>query len=319
MKNLAKTFWNSSTIERFRCHIGLATKLQKTLKQKKFKIGMAILAYERPEYLEICLDSLFHTNLYGYDISFVICDDGSKDPRVKEIIEKERDGKYKIIRKYFPKGPFSAGAAINRAMKEILSIDDFDIIGWADPDVLWHPEWLKHTIKIALWAKENHKDHVLGPFTSFNSSDFVYHRIQGLYESPYGNYLVKRQAGMLNYFYFREDFKKLGFFEENIDDETIMTDKFELLKVRNFCPEVSYIEHIGQDSVLNKLRPEKVKRAMFAINPVEGGWYIPYTKFRKFEPSYYENIQKKFNEIISEIYKRKNTNIFKRILQSIIR
>src|SRR5689334_10571557 len=37
---------------------------------ERFRIGMAVLAHERPDYLEMCLDSLFRTNLCGYDITF---------------------------------------------------------------------------------------------------------------------------------------------------------------------------------------------------------------------------------------------------------
>ena len=319
MRNLPKIFWNSSTVERLKNRVGLGTKLKKELETKNPKIGMAILAYERPEYLEVSLDSLFHTNLYDFDITFFICDDGSQDTKVKQIIEKIRDKKYKIVRWYFEKGPYSAGAAINRATKEMLKYDKFDIIGWADPDVLWHPEWLKKSMDIALWAKANHKEHTLGPFTSFNSSDYIYHRILGIYDSPFGKYLVKRQAGMLNYFYFREDFEKLGYFEETLDDEKIMTEKFEKLKVRNFCTEISYIEHIGQYSVLNKLRPTKYDKAMFAINPVQDGWYIDYRKFREFEPEYYQKIDIGYKEKISELVKRRKTNLVKRVLKSFVK
>jgi FkbM family methyltransferase len=240
--------------------------------KKSFKIGMAVLAHERPDYLEICLDTLFQTNLYNYDITFLLQDDGSKAFRVREIIERPRDSKFKIARSFTPKGPNNAGAAINKAIRQLLDLDVFDIIGWCDPDALFHPEWLNQTIKICLWAKKNHQDHVLGPFSSFNSSDFAYHRIIGTYHSPYGNYVVKRQMGMLNYFYFREDFLKLGFFPENKNDETLMTERLESLGIRNFCTETSYIEHIGQNSVLNQWRPTPVYSAVYGMNLANIGW-----------------------------------------------
>ena len=59
------------------------------------KIGLAVLACERSEYLELCLDSLFNTELYNYDVTFFIQDDGSTDPKVRKIIEKRRE--FKII------------------------------------------------------------------------------------------------------------------------------------------------------------------------------------------------------------------------------
>lgn len=258
-------------LETVRARFGFGTKLSKEVK-KKCRIGMAVLAYERPEYLELCLDSLFKTKLYDYDITFLLNDDGSKNPRVKEIIDKKRDRKYRIIRNYTPKGPNCAGAAINKAVKKLLEIDDFDIIGWCDSDALFHPEWLDQTMKICLWAKKNHKNHILGPFSSFNSSDYLFHRILGTYKSPFGKYVVKRQMGMLNYFYFKDDFIKLGYFPENRDDETLMTEKFERMGVRNFCTYNSYVEHLGQNSVLNQWRPNPIKKAVHGMHLAKGDW-----------------------------------------------
>jgi glycosyltransferase involved in cell wall biosynthesis len=257
--------------EQLHAHSPFAIKLQTRLKPN-FKIGMAVLAHERPEVLELCLDSLFQTNLYDYDITFLIQDDGSTDPRVREIIERERDPRYRIIRAYTPKGHNSWGAAFNKAMRKLMELDNFDIIGSCDSDALFHPEWLDKTIKICLWAKKNHKDHILGPFSSFNSSDYRFHQILGTYKSHDGNYVVKRRMGALNYFYFTTDFLKLGFFEEHKDDETLMTKKFEALRVRSFCTETSYVEHIGRISVLNEWRPTPVRQVVYGMNLVKHGW-----------------------------------------------
>lgn len=236
------------------------------------KIGMAVLAYERAEYLELCLNSLFSTKLYDYDITFLIQDDGSTDPRIREIIERQRDPRYKIVRYFTPKGHNSWGAAFNKAIKKLLEIDDFDIVGSCDSDAIFHPEWLDQTMKICLWAKKNHTEHILGPFSSFNSSDYEFHRILGNYSSPLGNYLVKYRMGALNYFYFTKDLLKLGYFEENKDDETIMTARFDRLKVRSFCTETSYVEHVGHLSVLNQWRPSPVNAAVYGMNLVKTGW-----------------------------------------------
>ena len=265
----------SSFLDRFYANSPFGTKLQKEVKSD-FKIGMAILVHERPELLTLCLDSLFKTNLYNYDITFLIQDDGSTDGEIREIIEKERDSKYKIIRSYTQKGHNSWGAAFNKAMRSLMGIDNFDIIGSCDGDAFFHPEWLDQTMKVCLWAKKNHKNHLLGPFSSFNSSDFIFHQILESYDSPYGRYVVKKRMGALNYFYFREDFIKLGFFEEHKDDETLMTDKFKQMRVRNFCTETSYVEHLGRSSVLDKWRPKTVgNNAAYALNLARQGWEVP--------------------------------------------
>lgn len=258
-------------LEQFRARFGLGFRLHRNLPAHP-KIGFAVLAHERPEYLQMCLDSLFQTELRGWDVTFLIQDDGSTDPRVKEIIETPRDRRYKIVRSYTPKGHNSWGAAFNKAMRKLLAIDDFDIIGSCDGDALFHPEWLDQTLKICLWAKMHHRRHVLGPFSSFNSSDQDFHQVLGRYDSPFGEFVVKVRMGALNYLYFKSDFLKLGYFPEDKDDETLMTKKFSRLKVRNICTNTSYVEHIGQLSVLNQWRPVPVSRAVFGLNLAPVGW-----------------------------------------------
>jgi len=248
-----------------------AIKLKRDVPQRP-RIGMAVLAYERPEYLELCLDSLFRTKLYDYDVTFLLQDDGSTDPRVRELLERPRDPQYKIIQSFTPKGPNFAGAAINKALRRLLELDEFDIVGWCDSDAIHHPEWLKKTMEICLWAKRHHRDQILGPFSSFNSSNQDFHRVLGQYESPHGGYLVKRQMGMLNYFYFREDLLKLGYFAENRDDETVMTEHFERLGVRNYCTEESFVEHAGHISTLNPGRPTPVVNPVYGLNLPREGW-----------------------------------------------
>ncbi len=260
-------------LEKIHARSPFRIKLQTELKTNS-KIGVAVLAHERPDCLELCLDSLFRTKLYDYDITFLIQDDGSTDPRVREIIERERSPLYKIIRDYTPKGHNSWAAAFNKAIRRLMEIDEFGIIGTCDSDALFHPEWLDKTIKICLWAKKNHKDHILGHFSSFNSSDVQFHGVLGTYNSPEGNYVVKRRMGALDYFYYKHDFLKLGFFEEDKDDETLMTQKFEKLGVRNFCTETSYVEHIGRkESILDQWRPFSArKKAVYGLNLAKEGW-----------------------------------------------
>ncbi|MFA6074533.1 MAG: DUF6492 family protein [Negativicutes bacterium] len=238
------------------------------------KIGIAVLCHERPECLELCLDSLFKINLYDYDVTFLLIDDGSQDKKVAEIINKQRLQKYNIVRLFCSKGHNSWGAAFNRAMNELLTIDDFGVVGTCDSDALFHPEWLDKSIKVMIWAKKNHNRHVLGPFSSFNSSDVEFHDWLGVFESPFGKYVVKRRMGALNYLYFKDDFLKLGFFEEDKNDETLMTERFRKLRVRNFCLFDSYIDHIGKrESILDKWRPIPVaENAVYGLNIPSSDW-----------------------------------------------
>jgi hypothetical protein len=77
---------------------------------------------------------------------------------------------------------------------------------------------------------------------------------------------------MLNYFFFKSDFLQIGYFDENSDDETLMTRRLENLGISNFCTNTSYIEHIGQHSILNQWRQTKTSRSVFGMNLVTGGW-----------------------------------------------
>ncbi len=258
--------------------LGTSVQLEKEIKSNKLKIGVAILSCDRPEYLEKCLDSLFKTKLYNYDVTFLISDDGSTNPKVREIISQKRDSKYKIVTNFTPKGHNSWAGAFNKAMKKLLETDDFDVVGTCDDDALFHPEWLNQMIKICRWAKKHHRDHILGPFSAFNSSDLEFHHVLGEYHSPYGNYWVKERMGAVSYFYFKNDFLKLGYYDESRDDETLMTEKFKRLGVRYFCTETSYVEHLGQNSILNQWRPVPVKKAVSGINLVKFGWGVDLEK-----------------------------------------
>jgi len=289
-------YFTNATVDKLNKRWFSSVRLQDTVPDR-FKIGLAVLAHERPEYLELCLDSLFQTKLYDYDITFLIQDDGSKNPRVREIIEREHDPHFKIVRYYTGKGHNSWGAAFNKAMRKLMEIDDFDIIGSCDSDAFFHPEWLDKTMKICIWAKKNHADHILGPFSSFNSSDYLFHKVLGTFHSPHGNYVVKKRMGALNYFYFTNDFKKMGFFDEHRDDETRMTEIFEKFRIRNFSTETSYVEHIGKVSVLNQWRQTPVKNSVYGLNLVTTGWpkeiafieTLGYYKYIKGSPSSCEN------------------------------
>ena len=241
-------------------------------KKPKLKIAMAVLIHERPDYLRKCLDSLFASDIGDFDIRFFLLDDGSVDPEVRSIIEQPRPEKYGVERYFLPKGSGTAGSAINRALKLMLNSGEFDIIGWSDPDALYHPDWLKKMLGVCLWARKNHRKYTLGPFCCFNSSDEDYHRVLGRFGSPDGDYVVKRQMGMLNYFFFRSDLEIIGFFDEGPNDETLMTVRLEEKGIRNFCTFNSYVEHLGQVSSLARWRPLATSRAVHGLHLAPGNW-----------------------------------------------
>ncbi len=245
---------------------------KKNIDIKQLKIAFFILSYERPEYLEVCLRSLYSSYIGNINITFYICDDGSKSQKVKELINLPSPENFNVNRLFFTKGKNFAGSAINRAINFILKDNDYNLIGWADSDCLFHPQWLIQTLNISIWAKNNHKHNIIGPFTSFNSSDSEFHKVLGTYESPFGKYVVKRQAGMLNYFMFVNEWHKYGPFIESDNDETFFTNKLSNHLIRNISTETSYIEHIGQNSTLNNNRNLPLTRSVYGLNLENKGW-----------------------------------------------
>jgi hypothetical protein len=270
---------------------------------EKYKIGMSVITcFDRPEYLKITLDSLFASNLYDYDVTFLISNDGSEDQRVIDIINQPRDPKLNITRYHTPKGHNSWGASFNKAMNKLITLGDFDIVGNSDDDALYHPEWLDMTMKIAIWAKEHNKEDHLGPFSSYNSANFKFHKILAERDTPYGKYVVKERMGALNYFYFMEDFKKLGFFEESKHDETLMTERMKKLNSRNFSTSTTYVEHIGNEKdILNRWRESPVKLGDSGVNLVKEGWPMDPYQFRPAPKFYYDSLQEDYNSTITKV------------------
>jgi glycosyltransferase involved in cell wall biosynthesis len=274
----SKVFKKSSTsvnriIENINARLKLTISLDRIIPANP-KVAIALLIQDRPEYLKYSLESILQTNTDGLNLTILLHDDGSEDKETIKLVENAKSKKIKILKYRRNKPSGSWGGAFNSAMTILLKSGEFDIVGSADSDAYFHPDWLKSTLRVARYAKKHYKKSILGPFSSFNSSDQDFHKIIDVGKTPYGKYLVKERMGALNYLYCYKDFIKLGKFEENRDDETLMTEKFRKLRVRNFCTEKSYIEHIGIDSILNKYRPVPVANAVYAINLIERGWTI---------------------------------------------
>jgi hypothetical protein len=253
-------------------------------KKKKLKIAIGVLiSGDRPEYLDISLNSLFKSKTENLDVTFLLLNHGSKNKNVEKIIAKKRNKKYKILRTYEENQTRSWGEAFNKATKFLINYDDFDIIGTCDSDVIYHERWLIETIKNFLWIKKNHKNHILGAFSSFNSSDYPYHKVLGKFKGKYGEYWVKERMGGLNYFYFTKDLLKLGFFSENKHDELLMTKKFKKYRIRNFSTANSFVDHIGEKSILDDYREKKVGELnyVYGLNYVDGNWNIPNNLFKE--------------------------------------
>jgi glycosyltransferase involved in cell wall biosynthesis len=260
-------------VEKINAILGITIKLEKNIPRLP-SIGIALLVQDRPEYLKYSLDSLLKTKIDNFKLTILLHDDGSTDKEAIKMFNNAKSKNIKIIKYRKKTSSGSWGGAFNSAIKNLLKKGNFDVIGTADSDAYFHPDWLIKTIEIARYAKKNYKGHILGPFSSFNSSDKEFHEIINIGKTPYGDFVVKKRMGALNYMYCLSDFIKLGNFEENRDDETLMTIKFNKLRVRNFSTLESYVEHLGEESILNKSRPVPVTNAVHALNLIKDGWPI---------------------------------------------
>jgi hypothetical protein len=245
--------------------------LNKNQRSGRLRVGYALLIHERPDYLEFCLNSLMKSDVSGFDFTLYLIDDGSKDPEVKKIIDKysqmDSDFEVKVLMK--PKGLSCAGAAINRAITCILGDKEFDLIGFGDPDAIYSKNWLAGATDQLSWIEKYHSSQKVLLYSPYNSQSVDNHRWQGIYFSPFRNFVIKKQMGLVSVLLRPSSLLKIGFFDERPDDEALMSVRMENLNIFCATPEYSLVEHIGQKSVLNELRRDEVVRADFSwkLNP----------------------------------------------------
>jgi glycosyltransferase involved in cell wall biosynthesis len=248
----------------------------RVLKKTKLKVAMGILAHERPEYLRQCLQSLVESDLSKVNLHLFLTDDGSKDPAVYQILCEYRvklEQRIETSLHMFAKGENNAGQAINRFLKLVPKNADYDFIGWSDPDAIYSHDW-QDSFYIASEAYARFDKLKLGPFSSFNSSNEIFHQPYGTLKTSLGSIVLKRQMGMLNYFYPKHMAQELLEFQESPDDETLKTIELEVASIKNFCTFDSYVEHIGQYSVLDTWRAKAQPRADYGLNLVDSIWPI---------------------------------------------
>lgn len=229
------------------------------------KVGICLLIKDRYDYLVECLKTLSQTNTDGYDVTLLLHDDSSQDKRVKQLIEATNFPQFRMVKVYNRSSNGTWGKAFNSAVKHLLDEGKYDVVGSCDSDAVFHPEWLQQMLNVCLWAKQHYHSNFLGPFSAFNSSDIDFHQPIDCQASPYGDFVVKKRMGGLCYFFLYKDLLKIGNFEENQRDETMMTQKLQNLGIYNFCTKISYVDHIGHISLLNQSRRVPVARAVHGL------------------------------------------------------
>jgi hypothetical protein len=242
----------------------------------EIRVGYAILVWERFEYLSDVIESLLNSRLDGINVTFFIIDDGSIDKRVREFL-LEIKLKYNSldIQIYFEEHlNGTAGSVINRAVKIMTNADNFDVLGWGDPDCIYNQEWLINSLELFKFARKNSK-HKVRVFTSYNSATTLnLHKVIDKMYTPGGEILLRHQFGMANVLIYLDDLREIGLFHETPDDESIFIKRLTTLGFVGACPLEGLIEHIGEHSALNSDRPVSLPRADFSMQLRKEGWPV---------------------------------------------
>jgi hypothetical protein len=252
----------------------------------QIKVGYAVLAYERQDYLRDCLESILVSKLSNdrFKLDLFVIDDGSSHDlnwsEIQTTLDKFNHVDLKLIKCESANG--TAGAVINRALGIMQRHGDYHILGWGDPDCIYNANWLEKTIDSMLWLERQAGSRV-GLVTSYASStNSGNHRILETIETPFGNWDRRKQAGMANAFLFSSRLRSIGLFHETLDDETVFISRLNSLQLHVYSPKLSLIEHIGQKSSLNPYRHSKVTRADMASEIVKEGWPNFASKYKTF-------------------------------------
>jgi len=102
-----------------------------------------VLSYERPDFLRDSLTTMIEGA--DYPLEIIVHDDGSRDPRVGELLrELLGQGKVSTVIANPPGHNQGQGVALNR----MFTVAQGDPIIKADQDLMYHPGWLRRSVEI---------------------------------------------------------------------------------------------------------------------------------------------------------------------------
>jgi hypothetical protein len=257
----------------------------------KVRIAYSILIRERFEYMKDSIESLMNSNLGDFDITIFLIDDGSNDVRIAKYIQSlpSRFSNINIQIRLEKHLNGTAGAVINRAVRLMTDHQNYDLMGWGDPDCIYNNDWLEISLKM-LETSLVSKEWQVRFFSSYNSvTELDLHKVLGTIESSEGKILVRQQLGMANVLIRFADLKKIGLFYETPDDETIFIKRMIALGFVGACPFEGLIEHIGEISTLNYARTKSLPRADYSMNLRKSGWPKEIQNYRTYSIEKYLN------------------------------
>lgn len=163
-------------------------------------VGIIIPCYNRPEYLQRCLDSVAETIIDdGVTVTTLLHDDGSTDKEVPRLVNGFDICVLGIIRRV---RNHSAGIkdALLFSMEHIMIPIGVDIIITLDSDAIVKPNWLQVLLKL----KAEHPNHIVSGFNSMNTNK------DGSLRNPiieeHENYYLKKHCNGINMCFDREQY-----------------------------------------------------------------------------------------------------------------
>jgi glycosyltransferase involved in cell wall biosynthesis len=105
--------------------------------------SLVVLAYERPEFLKVNLESLL-TTPSGYPMEIIVHNDGSTDPAVLDYLAQvAKDKRISMLINNCGKNQ-----GIEKAVKRSIACSSGEYIFKLDTDLLYTENWLKKAIKV---------------------------------------------------------------------------------------------------------------------------------------------------------------------------
>jgi len=180
----------------------------------KYKIAIAILSYNRYEYLIKCLTSLKDSKIQG--IRLLIIDDHSSDVRVRRYLEKFDISGVKIEKIFLRYRRGYPNILVKKAIKHFQRKNQkYDFWGIIDNDMIFKKNWLKYLLSQYEVAKNlNLKISFL---TAFNASwicpDGGGAPIKKIYENERGSFGLKDYVGGAQLLFSTKIVNEFGWFK----------------------------------------------------------------------------------------------------------
>lgn len=206
------------------------------------KVGLLINTFNRPEYLQRCIDSVRNANLSGVQI--LIVDDCSTDRRVYEILSGfmiHRMDRNRSIR-----------WALEKGMQILFDTFKCDVVINLDSDAIVHPEFAERLLKL-------HEEFPNEIITGFNSIVAGRHQIV----SQHNGYCIKKSCGGINMLISRNIYetvlkKALTTAQRTSGHWDDIVCKYHVENVGNIiCSTPSVVQHIGfKSSMGHNVQPD---------------------------------------------------------------